>query len=485
MKRKISLMTLVVLLPLARVQGQDAARDGRFAFEKALLQSVAGLPSNSVTDVLHHRGEIWLGTGKGASVSRDGDGREWQTFGHAEGLGRGSVAALAVNDTMIWVSTAFDSLTQDAGSLPTGGGLAYSRDGGTTWQLVQQPGPTPVQNVTFDIAFHDDASIWITSWGGGLQRTTDFGQTWEVIPPDSFFFDPLGRLNHRAFSVISASGVLWVGTAGGVNKSLDNGRTWTNFNHQNQAEPISGNFVVALAAQHYGGTEYIWAATVNATEPDEVRGVSVSADAGFSWHTSLHGVFAHNFAFDDSVVYVAADNGLYKSLDFGQTWAKFPEIVDAEQDITYLSDEVFAAAISANHTLWVGGPDGLATTTDEGQTWKIQRGEVPPGTEGEPRTYAYPSPFSPSRHNTLNGDGHIRFQYNTVNNTSVTVRVYNFAMELVAEVVNGKSRPANGSFFEVWDGRTDSGMQVANGVYFYSVKLAGDGTYWGKFIVMD
>ncbi|RMD93479.1 MAG: hypothetical protein D6814_15590 [Calditrichaeota bacterium] len=482
--RQVLIWVLALGFVYSGLQAQNRQEPIASTFEAQFLQSLSGLHSNSITDIVVHNGWIWLGTGKGVSLSKDG-GQTWQTFTKEDGLGRGSLSAIAVNDTIVWVATAFDSLTKDAGELPTGGGLAYSLDFGQSWTWVPQPGPTPVQNVTFDIALHDDGSVWITSWGGGIQRTFNLGQTWEVVPPDTFFFDPLANLNHRGFAVVSANGVLWVGTAGGINKSLDNGHTWTNFRHQNQVSAISGNFVVALAVQNYHEQQYIWAATVNAEDPDEFRAVSVSDDGGFSWRTVLEGQFAHNFAFDDSVVYVAADGGLFKSIDFGETWAKFPEIEDRAQHITYLSQELFTVAVAPGHTLWVGGPDGLAKTTDDGLTWQIFRGNVRPGENNEPRTYAYPSPFSPQRHNTLAGDGHIRFQYNTTRNTRVTIRVYNFAMEQVAEIVSGKERPANGSFFEVWDGRNPDGDIIANGVYFYSVQLEGEGIFWGKFIVMD
>ncbi len=478
--KKINWLLFIVLL----AAGQVSAQKGRvFRTEQKFTQAQTGIASNSIVDILVHNDAIYLGTGEGLSVSRD-DGRSWQTFTQAEGIGQGGVAAMAVNDAVIWVSTAFDSLVPE-GELPTGGGLSYSEDGGQTWTHVEQPGPTPVQNVTFDVAIHDDGSVWISSWGGGIQRTFDFGQTWEVVPPDTFLFDPLGNLNHRGFSAISANGALWIGTADGINKSLDNGETWTNIKHSNQASPISGNFVVAMASQNYDGREYLWAATINAVDTSEVRGVSVSNDGGFTWHTTLHNTFPHNFGFDDSVAYVAAEEGLFKSLDFGQTWAKFPEIRDAETNNLYLSDEFFGAGATSNHTLFVGGPDGLAVSRDDGFTWEIQRGTRLPGQDDEPRTFAYPSPFSHSRHNQLGGDGHLRFQYNTLSDTRVTIRIFDFAMSKVADVVSQKSRPANGSFFETWNAQNYRGEIVANGVYFYSVALEGDGVYWGKFIVMD
>jgi photosystem II stability/assembly factor-like uncharacterized protein len=349
---------------------------------------------------------------------------------------------------------------------------------------VPQPGPTNVQNVTYDIALLD-GTVWITSYGGGLQKSDNLGVTWEVVTPDTFFFDPLDNLNHRAFSAITVDSVLWVGTAGGINKSLDRGRTWVNFSHQNQPQPISGNFVVALAHQRYGGKDVLWGATVNAEDPNEFRAVSKSIDGGLSWSTTLEGEFAHNFAFDDSVVYVATDNGLFKSIDGGATWAVFPQVRDRASGEAFYSTEIFAAAVGADGALWVGGSDGLAITRDNGLSWKIARAPQPTGVEGAPNTYAYPNPFSPFRHLQIGGDGHVRFQYSTDGPATVTVKVYDYAMKLVATVVEHKSIFGEGEHAEVWNGRNEKGDVVANGAYFYRIDVEGEGSYWGKLIVLD
>ena len=66
----------------------------------------------------------------------------------------------------------------------------------------------------------------------------------------------------------------------------------------------------------------------------------------------------------------------------------------------------------------------------------------------------------------------------------MTIIIYDFALELVTTVVDNKER-AVGDFAEVWDGRNDNGDMVANGVYFYSVEIAGDGIYWGKVMVLN
>lgn len=449
-------------------------------------QGEPGLASNSVTDIVVLDDAIWFGTGRGLTRTLDA-GLAFESFGIEQGIGKGSVSALAVSDEIIWVATGFDSLTV-VGERDAGSGLAYSMDDGLSWNFVPQPGSTPVNNITFDIALRND-EVWITSFAGGLRKSTDLGQSWEIVTPDSFIFDVVGRLNHRAFSVISVDGVLWVGTAGGINRSTDGGVTWANFSHQNQAEPISGNFVVALENQKYGNKDIIWAATRETTsesdDETEFRGVSWTEDFGFTWRTALAGETVHNFAVDDSAIYAASDRGLFVSIDEGETWSLFPAIANPTRTIQILSERAFGAAISAGPTLWVGTANGIGKTANNGLTWEVFQIFEPTGQNGTPRTYAYPNPFSPSVHNQIGGGGHVRFQYNTINETDVTLKIYDFGMRHVATVAEKTPRPANGDFYEVWDGLSTKGVQVANGVYFYRLELAGDGIYWGKLIVLN
>ncbi len=448
--------------------------------------SEPGLASNTITDILVFNEAIWFGTGAGLSRTKDG-GFNFESFGVEQGIGRGGISALAVSENVIWVATGFDSSTS-VGRLQTGGGLAYSLNDGQSWNFVPQPGPTPVSNITFDIALRGD-EVWITSFGGGLRKSTNLGLTWEVIPPDSFIFDPVGNLNHRVFSVTNVDGTLWVGSAGGINRSTDGGATWTNFSHQNQANPISGNFVVAIRSQRFADKDIIWAATrettVESGDETEFRGVSWSEDQGFSWRTALRDETVHNFAFDDSVVYAASSNGLWKSIDGGETWALFPDIVNVSGSRRILTHEIFSAGISTGHILWAGTRNGLAKTSDNGLTWEVFQVFQPTGRSGAPRTYAYPNPFSPSVHNNLGGVGHVRFQYNTTSATRVTLKIYDFAMQLVHTVVEDESRPGNSDLHEIWDGRDVRGVQVDNGVYFYRLELEGGGAFWGKLIVLN
>ncbi len=441
------------------------------------------IAGNSVTDILVNGETVYLAGSGGLSRTTDG-GQTWEVFRHKDGLGRGDVSALAIYGNTIWVATGFDTLTKDAGQLSAGGGLSYSSDGGKTWTHVPQPGATPVQNITYDIAIQD-STVWIASYGGGLRKSSDWGQSWTPVAPDSFSFDTYAHLNHRAFSVISTGNVLWVGTAGGINRSGDGGKTWVNFNHQNQEHSISGNFVVALAHQEWNGRTIIWAATWPAVDSTEFRAVSWTDDEGYTWHTTLAGQAAHNFAFDDSVVYVATDSGLFKSVDGGQTWAHYPPIVDSQTGVPILTSEVYAAGISPGPVVWIGTGDGLACTQDNGRTWTVFRKYAALQGRAEDKTYAYPNPFSPFRQNVLNGVGHVRLHYALTKPATISVEIFDFSMDPVRSLVSGKVRASAGEFDEIWDGTNDFGTPVANGVYFYRIERSGQKPLWGKILILN
>lgn len=490
MKKILSISLLTLLLFC--IQTSEAGEYGIFAKNHWILEALPpaeGLGGNGISDLAIQTFVdstiLWAGTGAGLSrlnVAED----KWYTYSRQHGIGKGSISALTINGDEIWVATTFDSVFT-VGSTYTGGGISYSLDRGQNWNYIKQPGDTPAQNVTWDIAILEN-TIWITSWGGGLRKSTDLGQSWTLVTPDSFTFNPAEINNHNSWSVINADGVLWVGTAGGINKSLDNGKTWVNFTHQNQEQPISGNWVRQIGYQTYDDKNVIWAAcwiaSTEEEDPTEFYALARSEDQGYTWDNFLEGERVYNFAFHGPDVYAATENGLFKSSDGGATWAHFPMIRDLELDQAIYTTDFYAAAVTPSGKLFVGTNDGLARSDDNGLTWQLYRADVHTGVNGEPRTYAFPNPFSPMRFNVMNGDGHVRLQYNTTAATTVTIKIYDFALDLVKTVVENKPRPT-GDFHEVWDGKNERLEQVANGVYHYSVEIANDGTYWGKIMVVD
>ncbi len=481
--KKIYLILILISLTVYSGRSQVLYKNA-YRFD---TEPLTGIKSNSITDIVVVDDQtIWVGTGEGLSKTEDG-GETWFTYNEDHGIGRGGVSAIALRDSMIWVATAFDTFALEEHN-PAGGGLSYSTDLGETWTHIDQPLPTRewtvINNVTYDIAFVD-STIWIASFGGGLMRSSDMGQTWIVDPPDEYNFNPDEYLNHRVFSLLAVGDTLWVGTAEGINVSYNGGQEWQQqFTHQNQDQPISGNFVVALDLQRLPDRDVIWAGTVNAEDPDEFRAISKSENGGVSWETYLDGKFTYNFAFYGDNVYAASDSGLWHSPNVGQNWDVFGQIVDQNGIKKLFTHEFYAAAVTENAALWIGSSDGLAYGENLGTTWHVVRSFVETGKNGEPRVYAYPNPFSPMRHNQYGGDGFIRFQFNTTNATTAKIRIFDFAMDLIT-TVDGGSWPANSNCSVMWNGRDAENRLLANGVYFYQLDLEGDGKYWGKIIIID
>jgi hypothetical protein len=285
------------------------------------------------------------------------------------------------------------------------------------------------------------------------------------------------------FSVYASDdSTIWVGTANGINKSTDGGISWRKFNHQNQLpQSISGDFVVCITQQRWGAHRVIWAATNNAVDSTEKRGVSFSSDGGESWDTALLGDFTHNIATRDSIVYVAADGGLYRSSDSGQSWTRAGTIFDPLTLQRFASSVVYAVAVEGD-TVWVGGPEGLAYTLDTpaqpfGSVWSVFRAYQPVQATG--KTYSFPLPFSPSSEV-------VRIHYSTSGKTApVSIRIFDFGMQPVKTLLRDATRSASIEHDEIWDGRDELNRRVANGVYFYQVQINGGDAQWGKILVLQ
>ncbi|MBP9583454.1 MAG: hypothetical protein KBE38_14940, partial [Ignavibacterium sp.] len=338
-------------------------------------------------------------------------------------------------------------------------------------------------------------------FAGGLRKSTDNGLTWKrvILPPDylnsisptdtlNFCLSPVpgsfcseGNLNHRVFSVIAADDTtLYVGTAGGINKSTDNGISWVKLNAQNQSQPISGNFITALGYNKSNNT--VWASTWKAENQSEFYGVSSSSDGGQTWRTFLRDERPHNFGFKNSQVMVPTDNGVFRSSDNGLTWLLPNSIVDAESN-TELRTNVFYAADSYQNNIWLGSEDGLVKLQEtfgkvwEGN-WKIFFASKPLTSNND--TYCYPNPFNPRQEE-------LKIKYSTGGvDANVTIRIFDFAFNYVQTVVQNVSRNLDlEGTPEFWNGKDDNGNTVPNGVYFYRVDVGDNDAVYGKILVMQ
>ena len=393
----------------------------------------------------------------------------------------------------------------------------------------QLPVTVPQANVTYDAQISGDF-LWIASWAGGLRRyhltkrarenvplTMDSQDSLSLCDANAFeiasdgkpilsdyYLNPRdpgdgGNHNHKAFSVIAFGDTVWVGTANGINKGILikeiveiqpgvfeilNCVEWEHYSYPEDG--LSGNFVVGLAKQFWNGQITIWAASMHADSPGEMRGLSYTRDNGVTWSATLLGERVYNVFAKDSLVLAATSSGLWKSLD-GENWAKFEAAIDttfmAQNQI--LTDIVYTAALDERDTipkLWIGTSDGVALSSDlHGSSWSIFQTEY-----DTTDVYAYPNPFSPLSHNQLGNDGFIRFHIGEIINTFIELEIFNFGMEKVYKEIFDLNT-YRGAI--KWNGRDLNGVHVANGVYFarlnFAYSLSHPPTdFWTKIIVV-
>ena len=525
----------------------------RYKIKSANFDSSAyrGLKTNVIGDIAPQSDTLlWLGTGSGLAVLRDtssiftlASNKDIKEGQASTSTPDGAVSALDVSGNSL-----FAAFAKSGENITKGNGLIFSSNstGNTiSWTYFDQLVDTEADsispfakrffrglpitvneaNVTYDASINGNY-IYITSWAGGLRRYNTLTKIWQRIPlPQDndqnlntcdessyitttsgsvlkdFYLNPRdpidgGNHNHKAFSVISYSDTVWVGTANGINRGFIGANACINWTHYTPlADGLSGGFVVDLALQRYKGHNIIWAASVLA-EAGEVNGVSYSVDGGDTWNSTLLGERAYNITASDSIVLVATKTGLWKTIiddptDIVKSWAKYKpakQALEIGSTGTYkideiLNDEVVGVSYdkrpfySSQATIWISSWDGLARAMNpHGSNWQIYRTTYDPK-----KAYAYPNPFSPYEHNQMQGDGYVHINLNVKVSLVVKMDIFNFAMEKVAHKEFDRRRTNTGSF--KWNGKDASGRIVDNGVYFIRLEY-DEKVEWIKLIVV-
>jgi len=373
----------------------------------------------------------------------------------------------------------------------------------------------PEQSPPFEVDFSGNTLLSV-NWASGLLRSTDNGQTWErlILPPSASNglspsnpdgygwvsrtgdeqtvnrYDPRFDTNLLGFGLlIDSSNRVWVGTAGGINIS-DNAlsasfeqiewqrSSWSPADTGNTG--LLANWIVSIREQPLSGRIWMTNWKTDSQNRDSF-GIVSTIDGGESFTRYLEGVRVNDIGFHNGSIYAAADNGLYVSDDDGSSWRRIDRI---ESPNTFIrSDARYFTLDATSSGMWVGTSDGIASTSDGGQTWRIIRVDVPlsggnvyqpdaPETE----TYAYPNPFSPRLHDA------VRIKFDIGQQGPVTVRIFDFGMNRIRTLPVDPM--GSGSYEVTWDGSDENGRLVAGGTYFYIVEKP-DGRVDGKILLLD
>lgn len=362
-----------------------------------------------------------------------------------------------------------------------------------------------------DINFLGDSAFVVSEIG---LRFTYSGEdpTWVYQIKDSTSND---RLDNDIITVMEVKGdTIFIGTDNGFAISNDRGESFKIYrvntdslkadlvvNYAKNVYGITSDFIPVLGVQYIEG-EYarVWvsnhpllgpaAISVGLVTPVDSAGYPVHPDSlekavGYErrWEAVYQDGFAWNYAFNGDSVFAATDGGLlFNHADTGLTWDTIPLVDSAGNPLVHPEAAVYAVEVIGNY-LWVGTED-RTVRFDLSDLSKVDLSlYVVDSTTTFDQVYAFPVPFS---HSLSLG---VDFHFVVEKEAYITLNIFDFAMNLVTQVIDNQFYPpgiypAEGSFRPTWDGRNDKGEQVAVGVYYFKVEYSTGEVRWGKLAVI-
>ncbi len=237
-------------------------------------------------------------------------------------------------------------------------------------------------------------TFYMGATGGGVWKTTDYGNNWSNISDGYFATPSIGAIRVAAYD----PNVVYVGTGSdgmrsnvitgkGVYKSTDAGKTWEHVGLENTGQ------IGAVEIDPYNPDIAYVAAIGNAFAPNEERGIYKTMDGGKNWEKVLY--IADTVGFSDlemhpnnsdvlyagswrgerkpwTIISGAEVGGVYRSVDGGQTWKRMtnglPAGVVGKIDFAVSSDrpDRVYALIEA-----LEGEGGLYVSNDSGENWEL------------------------------------------------------------------------------------------------------------------
>jgi hypothetical protein len=156
---------------------------------------------------------------------------------------------------------------------------------------------------------------------------------------------------------------------------------------------------------------------------------------------------------------------------------------------------------AAASRLWIASADGLYYSRDEAADESALRAfryyrRSPKVTEGLKSAYVYPGILTnQSAYNSSGNWGEsprATFAYNLAKKANVTIRVYDWNMDLVKTIIDNQPRLAGTSrqmgrstepSVDYWDATDGAGRTVAPGVYYYKITTDAGERAFGKIVV--
>ncbi len=205
------------------------------------------------------------------------------------------------------------------------------------WRLTHPGGGGQIQHVELDPL--NEGRLYVCSDVEGAYRSDNFGDSYQFITEDIphgmiFTIEADPNVPNRIYMgtikgvyISDDAGDTWRGVAGTIN-GTDKGLPVANI----KVDPTNSNNIYFANSWLIKHTLYVWNENkFNREEDIEHTGqIWVSRDNGDTWNTftfepevGYMNVYSiHIDPNDNSVIYVSAHSGIYRSKNFGQTWQK-------------------------------------------------------------------------------------------------------------------------------------------------------------------
>lgn len=236
------------------------------------------------------------------------------------------------------------------------------------WTLI---GPGDADQVT-SLSINNDGDVYAGTDIGGIYRSIDNGQSWNVLNNGLLNLDITTPIIHD-----DKKGTHYVGTRGGFYKTTDNGLSWRNIRAGlpvAKKSSLSGSIGSIVTDPHntsrlYLGMGYRPSTKGNSTvlKLDWLNHIFVSLDKGDSWNKlpafgNVQRVSQIVVAKKSKgIIYVAAGQGIFKSTDSGSHWIKvYSGSVLNLLDFSEKPDLLIASV----------GNKGVIKSDDGGVTWR-------------------------------------------------------------------------------------------------------------------